>query len=128
MSEEDLATRMALFDRCVLERDRSLAEGVLDSAYALVLVQPTPAVMPREAWLAMLGDYVVHEYEVEEQHLALDGDSAAVLQRVRMRATVVGEDRSGHFVLSDMWRRRPDGWRVWLRHSTPLSAGSLPGA
>ena len=43
MSEADLAARMALFDRCVLERDRALAEDVLDSGYALVLVQPTPA-------------------------------------------------------------------------------------
>jgi hypothetical protein len=64
--------------------------------------------MPRASWLAVLGEYVVHEWVVEEERLDLDGDDcAAHLQRVRMRATVLGEDRSGPFVISDVWRRRP---------------------
>jgi hypothetical protein len=44
-----------------------------------------------------------------------------------MKATVLGEDRSGLFVISDVWRRGEQGWRVWRRHSTPLSAGALAG-
>lgn len=56
-----------------------------------------------------------------------DGDYAAVLHRDRMRATVLGEDRSGVFVLSDVWRRRDERWRLWRRHSTPLGAGAMPG-
>jgi ketosteroid isomerase-like protein len=84
--------------------------------------------MPRSRWLEVLADYVVHEYEVEESSVDRDGDCAAALQRVRMRATVLGEDRSGTFVISDVWRLRADGWRIWRRHSTPLSAGGMPGA
>jgi hypothetical protein len=41
----------------------------------------------------------------------VDGDCAAVLQRVRMSATVLGEDRSGQFVISDVWRRRGGSWK-----------------
>ncbi len=56
-----------------------------------------------------------------------DGDTAAILQRVTLRATVLGEDRSGILVISDVWRH--DGsWRLWRRHSTPLAAGRMPGA
>jgi ketosteroid isomerase-like protein len=91
-----------------------------------MLVQPMPAAVPREAWLGLLPDYVVHEYLVEEQTVDVDGDTAAVLSRVRMRADVLGEDRSGTFVLTDVWRRRSGGWRVWRRHSTPATAGRLP--
>jgi len=119
---------MAEFERCVVERERATAEEVLDDAFALVLVQPTPAVMPRERWLEVLADYVVHEWIVEEQRVDDDGSGcAAVLQRVRVRATVLGEDRSGPFVISDVWRHRDGQWRVWRRHSTPLTAGPMPG-
>jgi ketosteroid isomerase-like protein len=101
---------------------------VLDEDYRLVLVAPARAVMPRDRWLDVLKDYIVHDYAVEEQMVDEDGDCAAVLSRVRMTATVLGEDRSGTFAISDVWRRRDDGWRIWRRHSTPLSAGPMPGA
>jgi hypothetical protein len=43
-----------------------------------------------------------------------------------MSATVNGIDRSGLFTISDIWRLRDGHWRVWRRHSTPLSAGPMP--
>jgi len=123
-----LSEQMAAFDRAVMDRDLALAETVLDKDYQLVLVHPTPATMPRNRWLAVLPDYLVHEYSVEHQIVDESGDVAAVLSRVAMSATVLGEDRSGLFAVSDVWRRGPEGWRVWRRHSTPLAAGSMPGA
>jgi hypothetical protein len=129
MTDPELDVQLEAFRHCVIDRDAVAAEAVLDADFALVLIQPVPALMPRASWLAVLGEYVVHEWVVEEERLDLDGDDcAAHLQRVRMRATVLGEDRSGPFVISDVWRRRPEGWRVWRRHSTPLSAGTRPGA
>ena len=124
----DLSVAIEEFQRCINDRDLAGAEEILDSAYALVLVAPARAVMPRSRWLEVLGDYVVHEYEVDEQIVDQDRTEAAVLTRVRMRATVLGEDRSGTFVISDFWRQRDGCWRVWRRHSTPLTAGRMPGA
>jgi hypothetical protein len=124
----DLAVAIDEFQRCIDARDRAGAEIILDAAYSLVLVVPVPAVMPRDRWLEVLPDYVVHDYVVEEQIVDEDGDAAAVLARVQMQATVLGEDRSGAFVISDFWRRRDGAWTVWRRHSTPLAAGRLPGA
>ena len=123
----ELLTQMENFHRVVLDRDQALAGSVLDDDYMLMLVQPVPAAVPREVWLGLLPDYVVHEYQVEEQTVDEDGDTAAVLSRVRMRADVLGEDRSGLFAITDVWRQRPGGWRVWRRHSTPATAGRLPG-
>ena len=116
------------FQRCLEARDADGVAGVLDEEYALVLVQPTRAVMPRDHWLEVLPDYVVHEYTPLERHVDIDDDCASVLQRVHMRATVLGEDRSGTFVITDVWRRRGSEWRLWRRHSTPLAAGPLPSA
>lgn len=129
MTESELEHQLQEFQRCVKEQDSSAAEAVLDRDFALVLVHPEPAVMPRSRWLEVLRGYVVHEWTVEERRLDIDGDGCAVLlQRVQVRATVLGEDRSGPFVISDLWRLRDDGWRIWRRHSTPLMAGPMPGA
>lgn len=128
MSDDDLLTQIANFDRCVVERDKELAQSVLAPDYALVLVQPVLTVMPRWRWLEVLPDYVVHSYEVQEKTLDRSGDCAAMVQRVAMHATVLGSDRSGLFVISDVWQLLNDEWRVWRRHSTPLGAGTIPGA
>ncbi|MHB1473904.1 MAG: nuclear transport factor 2 family protein [Dermatophilaceae bacterium] len=128
MTDDRLLTQIANFERCIRERDGRLAEKVLDPDYALVLVKPSFAVVPRSSWLGMLPDYVVHSWEVQEQGLDVDGECAAMLQRVLMQATVLGHDRSGLFVISDVWRLRDDEWRVWRRHSTPPSAGRMPGS
>jgi ketosteroid isomerase-like protein len=85
------------------------------------------ALEARERWLEVLPDYRIHEYRIEDRIVDRDGDTAAILQRVSMRATVLGEDRSGVLVISDVWRR-DSGWRLWRRHSTPLAAGRMPGA
>ena len=128
MTSHDLGSAMRSFDTAVHRRDRALADTVLDMDYALVLVHPAPATMPRARWLEVLEDYLVHSYDVEEQRVDESGDVAAVLSKVRMRATVLGDDRSGWFVISDLWRHGQDGWRIWRRHSTPLTAGEMPGA
>ena len=125
--DHDLDARLQAFQECIEKRDAVAAQGLLHPEYALLLVQPSPAVMPRERWLEVLPDYVVHEYAVEERLKDVGDDVAAVLQRVWMRATVLGQDRSGTFVISDFWRRSADGWKVWKRHSTPVDAGRMPG-
>jgi ketosteroid isomerase-like protein len=123
----DLEAAMTAFQTCIEERDTAGADQLLDPDYALVLVHPTRAVMPRARWISVLPDYVVHRYRVLETVLDVSDDLAVVLHRDEMSATVLGEDRSGTFVVTDVWRRGDDGWRLWRRHSTPLSAGELPG-
>ena len=56
--------------------------------------------MPRDRWLAALDQYIVHAYVIEVQIVDRDGDVAAVVHRVHMGGTVLGEDRSGTFGLS----------------------------
>lgn len=88
--------------------------------------QPVAAIVSKDRWLATLPEYLVHSYDVEERVIDVDGDVAAVLHRARMHATVGGLDRSGAFIVTDIWRRRDGQRRVWKRHSTPLTAGPMP--
>lgn len=122
----DLGSRMTQFQRAIEARDGGAAADVLHQDYALCLVVPSSAVIPRAAWLATLPDYVVHEWSVQELQIEELGDMAAVLQRGLQRATVHGQPRDGVFVISDIWEREGGVWRIWRRHSTPLTAGELP--
>jgi hypothetical protein len=122
----DLESRMTHFQRAIETRDEAAAAEVLHPNYALCLVVPASTVIPRAAWLATLPDYVVHEWSVQELQVEEIGDAAAVLQRGFQRATVHGQPRDGVFVVSDVWLREGGVWRVWRRHSTPLTAGELP--
>jgi hypothetical protein len=128
MTDTDLETRLVDFQRVIETRDVDAAQDVLDESYALVLVQPVPLSVTRAEWLAALPGYVVHEWTVQERVVDVDGDCAAVLQRGFQRAVVQGQARDGLFIISDIWRRRDGVWRIWRRHSSPLSAGVMPGS
>lgn len=125
-SRADLESRAAGWQAAIEQRDAAAADGFLDPGYQLVLVVPVRLVVPRAQWLDTLPGYVVHEYEVLERVVDVDGDVGLLLQSVRMRATVRGDDRSGLFILSDAWRLRDGLWRVWRRHSTPLAGTPMP--
>lgn len=128
MTSQELESRIEAFQRVIEARDVEAARAVLDEDYALVLVQPKPLVVTRSQWLGALPDYVVHEWTVQERFVDEDGDCAAVLQKGFQRAVVQGQSRDGAFIVSDIWRRRDGAWRVWRRHSSPLSAGEMPTA
>jgi hypothetical protein len=126
--EQELLDRWADWQRAIEARDvQGIGEFLADD-YALVLVQPGRAVRTRAQWLALLPDYVVSAYEIQEQVVDIGADVAVVLHRAWMEATVLGADRSGTFVVSDIWRRYDGVWKVWRRHSTPLAAGVMPGS
>lgn len=126
VTDSDLESRISEFQRAIEARDEAAAGDVLHQDYALCLVFPVSVVRSRATWLATLPDYVVHEWSVQEQQVETSGDVAAVLQRGFQRAMVHGQPRDGVFVVSDIWLREDGVWRLWRRHSTPLTAGEVP--
>ena len=124
---EELRARAAGWESSILRRDVEGVQQFLTAGFAVVILQPTRAVVPREQWLKTIADYRIHDYHVEDEIIDVDGDLGVILQRIRLKATVLGQDRSGIFIHTDIWRRT-DQWRVWRRHSTPLSAGPYPTA
>ena len=124
----DVHAAMEAFELAVRNRDHALAQQVLDEEFELVLAHPSAAAMPRERWLGLLDDYVVSRWEAGPVQEREFGDTVIAHFVVHQEALVLGQDRSGLFAITDVWRARPDGWRVWKRFSTPMSAGDLPGA
>ena len=126
--EREIGERTDNWQRAIEARDPDAAAQFLADDYALVVLQPQPAVVRRDEWLRMLPDYDVRGYTVEERLVEASPDIATVFQRVDQTAVVKGAERSGIFILVDVWVREAGDWRVWRRHSTPLSAGPVPRA
>jgi ketosteroid isomerase-like protein len=124
--EQELGERTDTWQSAIEARDPVAAAQILAEDYALVVLQPQPAVVRREEWLRMLPDYDVRGYTVEERIIEASRDLATVFQRVDQTAVVKGVERSGIFILVDVWLSEAGEWRVWRRHSTPLSAGPVP--
>lgn len=125
-AEQEILERADAWQHAIEVRDPEAAGAILADDYALVVTHPEVVVMPREEWLRLLPDYHVHAYEIQHRAVDVRGGVASVVQRVDMQADVAGVDRSGVFVLVDLWTNAEGAWRVWRRHSTPLSAGSMP--
>ena len=124
-----MLARAAGWQRAIEARDAETVVGFLHDDYALVLVVPTTVTMARDEWLRVLADYVVRRYEPHEQVVDVIGDTAVVLALATQQATVLGQDRSGRFIMSDTWLRDDAGsWQTWRRHSTPIAAGQMPRA
>jgi len=65
--DAELQDRTNRWQRTIEARDAEAAAEFLADDYALVILQPQPAVVQREEWLRMLPDYDVRGYSVEER-------------------------------------------------------------
>jgi hypothetical protein len=127
-AEEEIIARADGWQSALEARDPEAAAEFLADDYALVVTHPAVVVVPRAEWLRLLPEYDVREYEIEHRDVEIRYGVAVVVQRVNMTAVVNGVDRSGVFVLVDLWIDVAGAWRVWRRNSTPLSAGTMPRA
>lgn len=125
-AEDEIFARADAWQRALEARDPEAAAEYLAEDYALVVTHPDRVVMSRAEWLRLLPAYDVRAYEILHRSLELKAGIGVVVQRVSMSAVVAGTDRSGVFVLVDLWVEDDGRWRVWRRHSTPLSAGAIP--
>ena len=75
-------------------------------------------VVPKAAWLETLKSYETRSFSFDDVQVHLHGDTAVVFMLVTQQATVRGQDRSGQFVITDVWVKEPAGWRVAERHSS----------
>ncbi len=127
-AENEILSRADAWQRALEARDPEAAAVYLADDYALVVTDPRPTLIPRAEWLLLLPDYDIRAYEIQHREVSVRAGVGVVVQRVTMTAVVAGADRSGIFVLVDLWSEDDGVWRVWRRYSTPLSAGSIPRA
>jgi ketosteroid isomerase-like protein len=100
-----------------------------DTADDIVCVHPGwPAVTGRSrvlrSWAVIMANTAYIQFFSTEVDVAVDGDVAIVtcehglLARSDEADTGFGE--TARVVASNVFRRRPDGWRLWSHHASPV--------
>ena len=113
----DLETRWA---RAIQAQDATqMSQFLADSYFLAIGTQGLPLrFMPRAKWLETLPAYKTETFAIDDIHVGIHGSTAIVFMLFTQKATVHGQDRSGQFVLTDIWVRQDEGWRVAERHSS----------
>ena len=90
-----------------------------DTYFLAYTVQGMPIqIMPKQAWLTLLKDYVTESFTIDDIKVNVYGNTAIAMLMFTQKATVRGQDRSGQFVLTDIWHKENKGWLIAERHST----------
>lgn len=108
-------------------KDIAALQDMMADGYALVIaVQDMPLqVVPRNAWLESLEEYEITDAHVDHIHVRVYEDVAVAVMLWHQFARLGGQDRTAQFMLTDIWTRGPQGWRLSERHS---SRPEHPGA
>jgi len=75
-------------------------------------------IIPKTAWLETLKAYETRSFTFDDVHVRIYGETAVIVMLCSQQATVNGHDRSAQFVITDIWVKGKDGWRVAERHSS----------
>ena len=103
-----------------------------DTYFLAYAVQGVPSIqiVPKQSWLNLLKDYVTESFTIDDIKVNVYGNTAIAILMFTQKATVRGLDRSGQFVLTDIWYKGNKGWLIAERHSTrpgpPVPAGMQP--
>lgn len=104
----------------ILKQDAARAQTFMADDYVLVGVRSTgSSTVDRDAWLQSLASMRFYSYETEVTRVRVYGDSAVVSVTGNWHIIFHGREIDENFLLTDVWSRRPEGWKVVLRHSSP---------
>jgi ketosteroid isomerase-like protein len=103
-----------------IANDRAMLERLLAPEFALVVSARPEARVDRAMWLRTAGtEYTCEAFRYDAMQVRDFGDVVIVSSLATQRATAFGQDRSGTFFLTDVWRISSDGaWRVIARYSS----------
>src|SRR6185503_12206386 len=99
----------------------AVLEDLLAPEFRLTTGRAAAPVRTRSEYLALTaGSYVIEGWEFEDLDVVPLGDAAVVRARYRQRGSMDGADRTGVFLLTDVWATRGDRPRLVTRHSSAL--------
>jgi ketosteroid isomerase-like protein len=116
----------------IIDLEKSFAEAIktqdtlqtkkfqADTYFLAYAVQgmPTIQIVPKQGWLTLLKDYVTESFTIDDIKVNVYDNTAIAMLIYTQKATVRGQDRSGQFVLTDIWYKGNKGWLIAERHSS----------
>jgi ketosteroid isomerase-like protein len=98
-----------------------------DNYFLAIAIQGMPLkIVPKVAWLENLKFYKTDALHIDDISAHVYGNTAVVSMLFTQKATVRGQDRSGQFMITDIWVQQDIGWRVAERHSSRPESATVP--
>lgn len=120
----DAAEMIALEHRwlsAVQKRDMSTLEEILAADFILLAGRRGRELRSRTEYMEVIRTvYVVWSYELEPLDVRIYKTTAIVGSRYSQKGRMADLDRTGDYLMSDVFMRIDRGWRAVLRHLTPL--------
>jgi ketosteroid isomerase-like protein len=111
------------FMDAVRDRDMETLEVMLGERFTLTTGRPGAEVRGRAEWLDVTREsYVIDSYDFEWLEIDRYGDAAVARSRYRQTGRMGEDDRTQPFLMTDVWVRTEQAWRLVSRHITPLAA------
>jgi hypothetical protein len=124
---EELRRLEERFMTAVAERDLDFLERHLGEEFRLITGRPGHETRDRAEWLEMTRSaYEIRSFRFDEFEVLDYDDVAVVRSRYSQEATMGDADRSQSYLMTDVWHRRDDGFRLVARHISPLQS-TAPG-
>jgi ketosteroid isomerase-like protein len=123
--EEIARLEQELMD-AVQRRDMDWLEERLGEEFALTTGRPGHETRSRDEWLRITrDDYVIHSFDFGELEVLDYGEAAVARSRYSQRARMGEAERSGAYLMTDVWVRRDGDWRIVTRHISPVQDREL---
>lgn len=121
MTRDSIVALEHAFQAAVARRDLDFLDEHLAAEFTLTTGRPGAPVRSRAEWLDITATrYAIADYAFEELEVVELGDVAVVRARYRQRGSMDGVDRSGVFLLTDVWAHREGLPQLVTRHSSAL--------
>lgn len=111
--------------------DLDLLGGIWDYGEDVVCVHPGwPVVRGRSAvlrsWALIMANTSYIQFFLTDVVTVVDGDVATLTCTENILTAVDDATGDATVCASNVYRRRPDGWRLWLHHGSPVMANADP--
>ena len=95
-------------------------ETFLSPDYFLAVASPGKPLVttPRKLWLEHLKVYSLEEMRLGEMLVRGYGDVASLAYPYFQRAKLNGEEKSGDYLITDIWVKRDGSWKIAARYSS----------
>lgn len=108
--------------------DATTLENILADDFVFTLSTDPARPYSRADWMRLaLGSYTCETFAYENMAVRLLDTYAVVCSHLVQQASIGDTDRSGRFLLTDIWRRDGETWKVISRYSSypePASAST----
>jgi hypothetical protein len=106
----------------IQRQDPAVMEQYLASGYFLAVGREGHPleIVPRKNWLDNLRNYKLESFNIDEIKVSVYDKTAIALMLFTQKATVGRGRRDGQLLITDIWVKEKNGWRVAERHSVRL--------